>query len=74
MLEIMFSAKSHVNVLFLISKIVFVYGLSAVYKKGIILIRTMSLVHIIQGAGSSVVILLHQNQFLHFHNTIFQSQ
>jgi len=74
MLEITFSAKSCVNVLLLISNIVFVYGLSVVYKKGIILIRTMSLLHIIQGAGSSVVILLHQNQFLHFHMNIFQSQ
>jgi hypothetical protein len=70
----MFSAKSHVNVLLLMSNIVFVYDLSVVYKKGITLIRTMSLLHIIQKAGSSVVILVHQNQFLHFHMQIFQSQ
>jgi len=74
MLEITFSAKSHVNVLLLISNIVFVYGLSVVYKKGTILVRTMSLLHINQRAGSSVVILLHQNQFLLFHMKIFQSQ
>jgi hypothetical protein len=45
----MFSAKSHVRVLlkYEIPTIVLVYDLLVVYKKGIIFIRTISLLHII---------------------------